>query len=234
MSTSVESLKPSRLPVSGRTPRSKLRGITVLGTGGMGREAAAWVADVGRGAELLGFLDDDVSSHGTGVGELSVLGGSDWLASHLDVEVVLGIGSPISRAAAADRLGAMGITLATVIHPTAVVGPRVSVGPGSIICPRALLTCEVTVGRAVIVNYGAMIGHDGVLGDACTVAPGAHLGGNVTVGAQADVGIGATVIQGVHIGERAVVGAGAVVIRDVPPDTTVVGVPAKALPHDRG
>ena len=43
----------------------------------------------------------------------------------------------------------------------------------------------------------------------------------------ASVGANAVIICGVTIGENAMVGAGAVVTRDVPPDTLVVGNPAR-------
>ena len=203
--------------------------VVIVGTGGMGREAAAWVADGGRGEDLVGFLDEDASLHGGVIAGLPVLGGLDWLDGNLDVEVVPAIGSPVRRAAVVAHLDLAGVALVTVVHPSALLGPGVSVGDGAIVCPGVLLTRDVQVGRAVIVNYGAMVGHDGDLGDASVVSPGVHLAGNVTVGPEADVGIGASVIQGVRIGARAVVGAGAVVIRDVEPGTTVVGVPATAL-----
>ena len=45
----------------------------------------------------------------------------------------------------------------------------------------------------------------------------------------ASIGSGAVIIAGVTIGENAIVGAGAVVTKDIPPDTIVVGVPAKKL-----
>lgn len=215
--------------------------IVIVGTGGMGRETAAWVAAARPGDELVGFLDDDPTTHGTEVAGLPVLGGvATLLDGHLDavatagdggavggdVEVALAIGSPAGRARLAARLAEARIALASVVHPAASIGPRVVMGPGAIIEPGVVLTCDIRLGAAVIVNYGAMIGHDGDVGDHVFVAPGAHVAGNVTIGAQADIGIGASVIQGVHVGERSIVGAGAVVIRDVEPDTTVVGVPA--------
>jgi sugar O-acyltransferase (sialic acid O-acetyltransferase NeuD family) len=212
-----------------RGERNLMSKVVVVGTGGMGREAAAWIADSGRGSGMLGFLDGDPGRHGSEVGGRPVLGDLDWLDGRNDVEVVVAIGSPERRRAVADQLAASEIPLATIVHPTAVVGPRTKLAPGAIICPGVLLTCDVQVGRAAIVNYGAMIGHDGFIGEYAFVAPGVHLAGNVTVGAEADVGIGASVIQGITVGDRAVVGAGAVVIRDVEPSTTVVGVPARPL-----
>ncbi|MDB5242125.1 MAG: acetyltransferase [Spirosoma sp.] len=43
------------------------------------------------------------------------------------------------------------------------------------------------------------------------------------------IGAGATILPGVTVGENAVVAAGAVVSRDVPANTVVAGVPAKAV-----
>ena len=45
----------------------------------------------------------------------------------------------------------------------------------------------------------------------------------------ASVGSGATILSNLVIGENAIVGAGSVVTRDVPPNTIVVGNPAKVL-----
>ncbi len=45
----------------------------------------------------------------------------------------------------------------------------------------------------------------------------------------ASIGTGAIILPGLIIGENAMVGAGAVVTKDVRPNTTVVGVPAKEI-----
>lgn len=43
------------------------------------------------------------------------------------------------------------------------------------------------------------------------------------------IGSSSTIMGGITIGENAVIGAGAVVTKDVPPNTVVVGVPAKVI-----
>ena len=45
----------------------------------------------------------------------------------------------------------------------------------------------------------------------------------------ASIGSGATILSNISIGENAIVGAGSVVTRDVPPNSIVVGNPAKVL-----
>jgi len=45
----------------------------------------------------------------------------------------------------------------------------------------------------------------------------------------ASIGSSATILCGVTIGENAMVGAGSVVTKDVPPNTTVAGVPARIV-----
>jgi acetyltransferase-like isoleucine patch superfamily enzyme len=55
------------------------------------------------------------------------------------------------------------------------------------------------------------------------------LAGGVTAARGAFVGAGAVCAPNVAIGANSVVGAGAVVVRDVPPDTTVIGNPARVL-----
>jgi len=66
------------------------------------------------------------------------------------------------------------------------------------------------------------------------------LGTHVTVGHQAVIhgatvedgsliGIGAIVLNGVRVGSGSIIGAGAVVTKDIPPQSLVMGVPAKVI-----
>lgn len=74
----------------------------------------------------------------------------------------------------------------------------------------------------------------GVVGQNCTVIGAATLGMRnegefPTLGDGVFVGIGARILGGVHVAAGARIGANAVVLDDVPPGTTVVGVPARPV-----
>lgn len=73
----------------------------------------------------------------------------------------------------------------------------------------------------------------GKVGANCTfvgaVTLGMRDGEFPVIGDEVYVGAGARIIGGITIGDRAKVGANAVVVRDVEPDTSVVGIPAKPI-----
>jgi acetyltransferase EpsM len=191
------------------------------------------VADAALATQLFdvrGFLDDDPSRHGRVVFERHVQGGIAVLDGQQGrVQVALGIGANLDRLAALSRLVAEGHAVATIVHPSAVVGSGVTLGVGTFVAPLALVHTHARLGRGCIVNSGAVVEHENVLGDGVHLSPNAALGGNVTLGDGVHVGLGAVVLPGVKVGARSAVGAGAVVIDDVPEDTTVVGVPAREL-----
>ena len=73
-----------------------------------------------------------------------------------------------------------------------------------------------------------------LIGDYVTFAPRVSCNGNVVVEDYAYIGTGAVLKQGskskpLVIGKGATVGMGAVVTKDVPPNTVVVGNPAKPM-----
>ncbi|WP_018503393.1 NeuD/PglB/VioB family sugar acetyltransferase [Parafrankia discariae] len=207
-----------------------MRDLVVVGGGGHGRELVELVGAVNAGRpryRLLGVLDDarpdpDLLA-AAGTSHLGPVG----LLCELDAEYVVGIGSPNARRAIDLAATGWGRHPATLVHPRAVVGRAVTLGPGSVVCALASVTTNVRTGRHVHLNVAATVAHDCRLGDYVTLAPGARLSGTVTLGDRVTVGTGATVIQGLGIGPGAVVGAGAVVVRDLPAEVVAVGVPAR-------
>jgi serine O-acetyltransferase len=82
-----------------------------------------------------------------------------------------------------------------------------------------------------------VIGETAVVGDNVTLYQGVTLGGtgkergkrHPTLGNDVIVGVGAKVLGAITIGDGARIGGGSVVLKDVPPHTTAVGVPARAV-----
>lgn len=133
------------------------------------------------------------------------------------------------RAEHLDRAREAGIELISAIHPSAMVMPDAVLAENVVLHARAFVGYRSEVQRGVVLNTGAQLDHHSLIEECATLDPGVITAGYVHIGRFARVHTGATVINKIRIGSAAVVGAGAVVIRDVPPHTTVVGVPAKPI-----
>jgi serine O-acetyltransferase len=96
-----------------------------------------------------------------------------------------------------------------------------------------------TIGRKFFIDHGmgVVIGETAIVGDGVTLYQGVTLGGtgkergkrHPTIGNDVIVGVGAKVLGAIEIGDGAKIGGGSVVLKDVPPHTTAVGVPARAV-----
>lgn len=215
------------------TPGPRSGVLWILGAGGHGRVVADAAAAAGRWQTVAFF--DDRRSAGASVGRWTVLGDTEAFfaaagsPSDLAPERHVAVGDNARRDALASRCERLGLGLAVVVHPRAVVSPDAALSAGCFVAAGAVVAPGASLGVSCIVNHGASVDHDGRLGRAVHVGPGAHLGGAVEVGDRAWVGLGAAVRHQVTIGADALVGAGAVVVASVADNSRVVGNPARPM-----
>lgn len=99
-----------------------------------------------------------------------------------------------------------------------------------------------TIGRRLVIDHGhgVVIGETTEIGDDVLIYQGVTLGGtgkdtgkrHPTIGNNVMISAGAKVLGPFKIGDNSRVAAGAVVLEEVPPNSTVVGVPARVVRQD--
>lgn len=99
-----------------------------------------------------------------------------------------------------------------------------------------------TIGEGLFIDHGTgiVIGETAELGQNVTLYQGVTLGGtgkekgkrHPTLGDNVVVASGAKVLGSFKVGDNAKIGAGSVVLKEVPPNSTVVGIPGKIVWHD--
>ncbi|MEA1954121.1 MAG: serine O-acetyltransferase [Campylobacterota bacterium] len=113
-------------------------------------------------------------------------------------------------------ISAIGLFLTTIdIHPAATLGRRVFIDHG----------VGVVIGETAILGDDVIVYQQVTLGGVSTDKGKRHptLANNVVIGA------GAKVLGNITIGENSKVGANSVVVKDVPADSTAIGIPARVL-----
>lgn len=202
--------------------------LILLGAGGQGRVAADVAVCMGAYREVC-FLDDRLCGDDAKL-PYPVLGRfSDYPSYMEDADLLVSLGQNAIRRRWQEVLEAAGASLATLIHPRAVVAERVTIGAGSVVMAGAVINPDVVIGRGVIINTCASVDHDGRIGDFCHISVGAHLAGTVSVGANSLLGVGVAVRPGVTIGEDCTIGVGAAVVSDLIEPGVYVGVPAHRM-----
>lgn len=96
-----------------------------------------------------------------------------------------------------------------------------------------------TIGRRFFIDHGAgvVVGETAEVGDDVTLYHGVTLGGtswnkgkrHPTLGHGVMVGAGAKILGPIEIGDKVRVGSNSVVVKDVPAESTVVGIPGKIV-----
>jgi len=96
-----------------------------------------------------------------------------------------------------------------------------------------------TIGENVFIDHGigVVIGETAIIGNNVTIYQGVTLGGvslnpgkrHPTIEDDVTIGAGAKILGNITIGKGSKIGANSVVVKDVPPYSTVVGIPGKVI-----
>ncbi|QHI97957.1 acetyltransferase [Xylophilus rhododendri] len=201
--------------------------ILVVSAGGFGRAVASLArSDIAFGTawDVKGFLDNRAGLHNPS--DLPIVGDPLTYKIQTGDIFVCALGDPAAKRKYTEALRAQDANF-IVLRPDLTTGERVELALGGIFERKVSLGPDVKVGFMVTILSTTIVGYDVTIGDYCQIGSFVFIGGGARIGHDVVIHPHATILPGVTVGDGAVVGAGAVVIRNVAPDTTVMGNPAK-------
>lgn len=201
-----------------------MKQLLIIGASGHGKV----VADIAKcvGYDDICFLDDN--NHLAECSGYPVVGTTQRFSEY-NCDMIVAVGNAAIRQRIQEQLQAEGKSVATLVHPNAVVGEQVMIGVGSVVMAGAVINPCASVGQGCIVNTCASVDHDCVVEDYAHISVGAHLAGTVKVGCRTWVGIGAVVSNNLNVAADCTIGAGAVVVKNIEERGTYVGCPARQI-----
>lgn len=191
--------------------------LYIYGASGHGKV----IADIARACcySNLEFIDDGDNQY-KNFGDISDKKNADF---------IIAIGNNQVRQKLQEKLSNLGLSIISLIHPSAIVSSSVRIGRGTVVMPNVVINANATIGDGVILNTSCIVEHDCEIGDYAHLSPNVALAGNVEIGANTHIGIGSSLIHGLQIGRNTIVGAGSVVVRSIGDYKKAYGNPCREI-----
>lgn len=168
--------------------------LLVVGAGGHGRSVVE-AAELSGNFKVVGFLDDSLPSVEPVLG-VPILGPVSSMAHHSTEadQAIVAIGNNEVREKLMKQLATAGFSIATVVHPSAILSPSAVLGIGSAVMAGAVVGTEASLGVGSIVNCGAVVDHQAIVEDF------GHVGVNACMAGETVLGLGAWMQAGTALG----------------------------------
>jgi len=208
-----------------------MKKLIVYGAGEFG-SLIANVLSYHKEYKIEAYVDDDPNKLENQIENIPILTQSELLAFSEKNKIniaITAIGDNTIRSDKYNFLKSNGFQMLSLVHPQALIDTKVSYGDNVIIEMGTAIHTHSTIGNNVFLGGDALIGHHNTIGNHVLVGGNVSFGGSVIVEDFVSIGVGASIKPGLRLGKGSVIGVGAAVVKDVPPNVTVVGVPAKPL-----
>jgi sugar O-acyltransferase (sialic acid O-acetyltransferase NeuD family) len=210
--------------------------VVIWGAGDQG-ELVKFIFDCYPEVRVRAFLVEDPDHAGTDLLGVPVLHATQETLERLRKEGVThgiaSMGNNLLRQQRSEQLESLGFEIANAIHPSAYLPPDLKLGTGVFVDSMSNFSIGSVIGNNVLISITVTIGHHVTIEDNVWISAGAVICARSHLGKNVHIGPGAITVPKnyghLHIGDGAHVGAGALVLEDVPPNTMVVGSPAKVI-----
>ena len=201
---------------------NKHKRLVFIGAGGHAKVCFEIAKLMGLWDEFL-FLDDNQKND-----DFFIQGPISSFTKYTNnSDFFVSVGSNIFRKNMFETLKSMDCSIPTLIHPSIILGDKVTIGFGNVIMAGVIINSATSIGSGAILNTGTIIEHDCKIGDYVHLSPRTTLCGTVTVGNETWIGSGTTVINNISISSNVIIGAGSVVVENISGSGKYFGVPAK-------
>lgn len=181
--------------------------------------------------EVVGWLDNSATKHGTTVFGFPVLGPPELLSEvkYEDCSVFNNVTrSGVVRMQVTEQVKQHTEKFVSLVHPSVNVD-HVMIGHGVCVQAGAVIQSHTILEDGCSISSNCVIGHESRIGQDAFVAGGCVIAGLTQIGEGATVWSGAVIGPRLKVGNRAIVGLNSAVLKDVPGDTTVHGNPARKI-----
>lgn len=209
-----------------------MKNLLIIGARGFGREVyslATQTKEYNNEWTIKGFLDDKADAlNGFNNYPQIISSVEDYEVQEDDV-FICALGDTVQKKKYISIIIGKGGRFINVIHPTAIISTNTKLGVGIIICPFTYVSNDIKMGNFVTIQTHAAVGHDTTIGDYVQINALTFFGGYSKIGESVTINPGAMVAPKKRVGENSTVGLNSAVLRDIKPNCTAYGNPAKEI-----
>lgn len=210
-----------------------MKRLYLIGAGGLGRELLSYLREIESLGNVdwhfWGFLDDRLQPFGGRAVNARRVGPILGHVPQSGDVYISAVGDGTARLRIARELESKGANFINLVHPTAQIRERVTLGSGVVVGPHVSINPDARIGDHVILNSSAAIAHDVEIGEGTTLLGGNSVNGDCIIGREVILGANCVIVPGRKIEDFVRVAAGAVVFRHVRAGQTVIGNPARVI-----